>query len=106
MGVDVVVTETGPLFTLDEVKQHLRVDTYDDDELITFYMAAAVQHILMYCNLSLVPPGAEAQFKVAALLVVGDFYDTRAHVAPGAVVSVPIVASALRLIDPYRNLRV
>lgn len=102
----VVVTETGPLLTLGEVKSHLRVDHGDDDALITVYMDAAVQHVLMYCNLALVPVGAEAQFKVAALMTVADFYENRAQVAPGPVVSVPLPASARRLVDPYRHLRV
>ena len=103
---NVVVTQLGPLLTLEEVKQHLRVEHGDDDDLITLYMDAAVQHVLMYCNLALVPVGAEAQFKVAALITAADFYDNRAAVAPGPVASVPIPASARRLVDPYRHLRV
>lgn len=103
---NVVVTGTGPLLSLVEVKQHLRVDHGDDDALITTYMDAAVLHVLMYCNLALVPQGAEAQFKVAALMTAADFYDNRAEVAPGPVTSVPLPASARRLVDPYRHLRV
>jgi uncharacterized phage protein (predicted DNA packaging) len=104
--VDVVVTELGPLLTLAEVKQHLKVDHAYDDMIIETYMEAAVRHVLMYCNLAYVPPGTEPQFKVAALMTVADFYDNRASVAPGPVVSVPIPANAASLINPYRMLRV
>ena len=106
MAKDVVVTELGPLFTIEEVKQHLNVDHSDDDTLIQSYMDAAAAHVVMYCNLALVPVGAEAQFKVAALMVVGDFYDNRATVTSGSISSVPLTASVRRLIDPYRMLRV
>lgn len=101
MALNVVVTGTGPLFTLDEAKAHLRVDHSDEDALIETYSDGAVAKVLQYCNLALVPDGAvpEANFKVAALIVLADFYANREpNMSDGSAVR--------QLIDPYRNLRV
>ena len=101
MALNVVVTGTGPLFTLDEAKAHLRVEHSDDDTLIETYSDGAVAKVLQYCNLALVPDGPvpEAAFKVAALLALGDLYANRQPVLTDGS---PIRA----MIDPYRNLRV
>lgn len=99
--INVVVTGTGPLFTLAEAKAHLRVEHSDDDTLIEAYADGAVARVLQYCNLALVPDGdiPEAAFKVAALMVLGDFYHNREPVLTDG--------SPVRLlIDPYRNLRI
>lgn len=96
---DIVITQVGPLWTLDEVKAHLSVDSDDQDDLITAYMDAAEQQILQYCNISLVPYGKQATFKVAGLMVVAAMYDNRA-----GEISFP--ASAANLINPFRWLRV
>ncbi|WP_311273535.1 MULTISPECIES: head-tail connector protein [unclassified Rhizobium] len=96
---DVVVLTTGPLYTLDEVKQHLRVDVPDDDALIEAYMSAAESAVLQYCNLSLVPVGKEAVFKVAALMYVAAMYENRTG-------SLALPSSSSMLVDPYRWLRV
>lgn len=96
---NVVVLTTGPLYTLDEVKQHLRVDVTDDDALIEAYMSAAEAAVLQYCNISLVPLGKEATFKVAALMYVAAMYESRMG-------SAPLPKASATLIDPYRWLRV
>lgn len=98
---DIVITELGPLYTLGEVKQHLRVDGDDEDTLITAMMDAAEQQVLQYCNISLVPYGKEATFKVAALMAITAMYDNRAGEGE---ISLP--ASSRNLINPYRWLRV
>lgn len=101
MALNVVVTGTSPLFTLDEAKAHLRVDFPDDDTLIQTYSDAAVARVLQYCNLPLVPDTeiAEAAFKVAALIVLADFYSNREpNMSDGSAVRL--------LIDPYRHLRI
>ncbi|WP_288430209.1 head-tail connector protein [uncultured Agrobacterium sp.] len=95
----VVVLTTGPLYTLAEVKQHLRVDVSDDDALIEAYMIAAESAVLQYCNISLVPVGKEAVFKVAALMYVAAMYESRTG-------SVALPHSSTVLVDPYRWLRV
>ena len=96
---NVVITETGPLYSLQDVKQHLRVDHDDDDAIIETYMAAAEQAVLQHCNTALVPLGKEAVFKTAALLAVMEFYDKGA-------VGACLPQSTLNLINPHRWLRV
>ncbi|ASE38468.1 head-tail connector protein [Brevundimonas vesicularis] len=101
MALNVVVTATGPLFTLVEAKEHLRVDHNDDDALIEIYSDAAVGRVLQYCNIGLVPdsPGAAAAFKAAALLALGELYQNREPIlTDGSPIS--------NLINPYRWLRV
>lgn len=99
--LNVVVTATGPLFTLEEAKTHLRVDGGDEDDQIELYSNAAVAHVLQYCNLATVPDGdlPEAAFKAAALMALSGFYERR-----------PLTADETRslhtLIDFYRWLRV
>lgn len=104
--LNVVVTATGPLFTLEEAKAHLNVDTAAYDELIETYSNAAVARCLQYCNLSLVPDGdlPESAFKAAALLVLSDLYTNRDATITGTIVSANPAVRAL--IDPYRLLRV
>lgn len=96
---EVVALELGPLFTLVEVKEHLRVDHDDDDDLIQSYMASAVSSVLMFCNTSLVPIGAEAVFKTAAMMAVSDLYENREG-------GEGLPRASQRLLWPYRNLRV
>ncbi|MGM4909126.1 head-tail connector protein [Rhizobium sp. 768_B6_N1_8] len=96
---NVVITQTGPLYTLGEVKMALHVDHSDDDVLIESYMDAAEQAVLQYCNISLVPLGKEATFKAAAMLVISQLYDNGLDCD-----SIP--NGAKLLINPYRWLRV
>lgn len=98
---DIVITQLGPLWTRDEVKTHLHVDldNTDEDDLIDAYMEAAEQQVLQYCNLSLVPFGKQATFKVAAMMVVSSMYENR-----NGDVAMPV--SAANLIHPYRLLRI
>ena len=99
--LNVVVTGTGPLFSLTEAKQHLRVDHDDDDALIETYSDAAVSRVLQYCNIALVPDGAgaTAAFRAAALLALGELYQNREpQLSDGSPIR--------NLIDPYRWLRV
>jgi hypothetical protein len=74
---DIVITEVGPLWTLAEVKTHLHVDDNDQDVLIAAYMEAAEKAMLRFCNLSLVPFGQEAVFKIAGLQTVAAFFEDR-----------------------------
>lgn len=100
MAVNVVVTATGPLFSREEAKLHLRVDHDDDDVIIDVYSDAAVARVLQYCGRDLVPEGSvpEAAFKVAALLVLGDLYANR----DTTTLARPVMA----LIDAYRWIKV
>lgn len=96
---NIVITELGPLYTLAEVKAHLRVDATDDDATIEAYMEAAEKAVLQYCNVSLVPYGAESVFKVAALMIVSDFYENRSG-------GEGVPKAAQFLINPYRWMRI
>jgi uncharacterized phage protein (predicted DNA packaging) len=96
---NVVVLTTGPLYTLEEVKEHLRVDTSDDDAIIQAYMDAAESAVLQYCNTSIVPLGKESVFKVAALMQVAALYEDRVGLEG-------MPRAAKLLLDPYRWLRV
>lgn len=102
--LSVVVTATGPLFTLDEAKAHLHVEHDGDDALIGAYSDAAVAAVLQYCNISVVPDGTipEAAFKVAALMMLGEFYGGRGDGAGDLILPGPVRL----LINPYRWLRV
>lgn len=94
---DIVILTLGPLWTLAGVKTAIHVDHDDDDTLIQAYMDAAEQAMLRFCNISLVPMGQEAVFKVAGFLTVGAFYDGRSgENADGLPVD------ARKLIWPYR----
>jgi len=104
MAVGVVVLTTGPLLTLEEAKLHLRVDGEDEDTLIEAFVDAASLAVVNYCDLKLVPQGAEPAFKAGALLTIGDLYASREAVIVGTIVAVnPTVEALLR---PYRIIRV
>ena len=92
---DIVILEIGPLWDIDEVKAHLRVESDDEDDLISAYMEAAEQAMLRFCNLALVPLGRQAVFKQAGFLTVTSFYETR-----GGGEDIPVAAR--NLIWPYR----
>lgn len=96
---NVVVVTLGPLYSLDEVKEHLRVETNDDDAVLSAYMDAAEQAALQYCNIATVPVGKEQTFKVAALMAVSDMYENRSGLE-----GLPHAARVL--LNPYRWLRV
>lgn len=102
--LSVVVLTTGPLFDLDEAKQHLRIDHGDDDSLIESYADAAVLSCLDFCDRKLVPQGAEPAFKAAALLTMAGLYNSRESIITGTIVALnPAVENLLR---PYRIIRV
>lgn len=102
--IDVVVLTVGPLFDLDTAKAHLHVDDADQDELIETYADAAVLGALNYCDLKLVPQGAEPAFRAGALLMLGDLYANREAVVTGTIVSPNPTVKALLM--PYRIIRV
>lgn len=102
--LDVVVLTVGPLFSLAEAKQHLRIEHDDDDGLIESYADAAVLSCLDFCDRKLVPQGAEPAFKAAALLTMAGLYNSRESIITGVTVQLnPAVENLLR---PYRIIRV
>lgn len=102
--LDVVVLTVGPLLTLAEAKQHLRVDDDDSNALIEAYADAAALSCLNHCDRKLVPQGAEPAFKAAALLMLGDLYNNRESVVAGQSFAVSPTIGAL--LGPYRIYRV
>jgi len=102
--INAVVLTTGPLVTLDQAKAHLRVDGDDEDALIETYADAAVRSCLKNTDRELVPQDAEAVFRAAALLTLGDFYANRESVVAGQ--SFGLSPTAEMLLGPYRLIRV
>jgi uncharacterized phage protein (predicted DNA packaging) len=103
MPLNVVVLTAGPLITLEDAKEHLRVDDNDSDALIQIYSDAAVLSCLNHCDREFVPQGAEPAFKAAALLMLGDLYGTRETIVAGQSFSVsPTIDALLRPYSPYR----
>lgn len=102
--LQVVVDGTTALLTIAEAKQHLRVESSDEDDLIVTYANAAVLSCLTYCDLKLVPVGAEPAFKVAALMALGDIYSNREAVLAGQ--SFAVSPSIAMLLGPWRIIRI
>ena len=102
--LNVVVLTTGPLMSLAEAKQHLRIDGNDEDALVEAYADAAVLSVLNHCDRKLVPQGAEPAFKAAALLMLGDLYANRETVVVGQSFAVSPTISAL--LGPYQSYRI
>ena len=67
------------MVTLDEVKQHLRVDGVAEDDLIQTYIGAAEGFIKRYCGQDF-EDKLPASVKVACLMIVGGLFETRQHV--------------------------
>lgn len=101
--LNVVVLTTGPLLTIDEARLHLHVDGPDEDTLIGLYADAAVLSCLNWCDLKLVPQGAEPLFKAASLLNLGDLYANRESVVAGQTFGMnPTAQALLQAYRPYR----
>lgn len=101
--LDVVILSAGPLFTLEEAKEHLNEDSSDRDALIETYSNAAVLSCLNHCDRAMVPMGAEPAFKAAALMTLGTLYRTRESVVIGETVALnPAVEDMLRPYLTYR----
>lgn len=81
--------------SLDEAKQHLRVDHDEEDTLIQGYLDAAAQYCLDLCNLAEPPEGADLVFRQATLLVLGHWFRTRMAVAEGSATEPPHAVTAL-----------
>lgn len=89
------------MLTLAETKLHLRVDTTDEDALITALMATATAACADYLNM----PAADlvvavpAPVKSAALLLVGDLYANRESQGDRQFYKNPTFEN---LLNPYR----
>lgn len=75
------------MISLEQAKQHLRVDFNDDDELIMLYIGAATEQIERHIQRKLIATEDERSggddllindaLKAAALLFVGNLYENR-----------------------------
>lgn len=83
------------MITLDDAKQHLRVDCDDEDTLIQAYVDAAEQYCLERVNRTEVPVGSELVFRQAALLTLGHWYRNRMAVSTVAMSEPPHGVDAL-----------
>ena len=89
------------MLTLAETKLHLRVDTTDEDALITALMATATAACADYLNM----PAADlvvavpAPVKSAALLLVGTLYEQRESQGDRQFYKNPTFEN---LLNPYR----
>jgi uncharacterized phage protein (predicted DNA packaging) len=83
------------LVTLDEAKQHLRVDHDEEDTLIQGYLDAAALYCLEHCNRAEPPEGSELVFKQATLLVLGHWYRSRMAVTAAIGSEPPHAVTAL-----------
>lgn len=69
--------ERNQMLTLFETKLHLRVDHYDEDELILALIDTASAAVANHLNVTTVAEPVPAPVKAAALLLVGDLYANR-----------------------------
>ena len=99
------------LITLDLIKQHCRIDSDDEGELLELYESAAQQHIENQLDRKLfadeVPDDVanglvvNSAIKQAMLMTIAHWYEHRESVVLG-VVSKEIEEGTWRLIQPYR----
>lgn len=73
------------LLPIGTIRQHLRVDHEDEDELIGLYAESALAWALWYCDNPKLVEVADfkASFKTAMLLLIGHSYANREAVAIG-----------------------
>ncbi|CDM23862.1 hypothetical protein BN940_06976 [Castellaniella defragrans 65Phen] len=89
--------------TLQQAKDHLRVDGDDEDTLIGSMIDAATQAALDYLNLDAIPDPVPAPVEAAILLQVGDLYANR---EAGGDKQYFTNETYRRLLDPYREMGV
>lgn len=86
--------------TLEEAKQHLRVDHNDEDLLIEELIDAGEEVVIRQC-LDFEDDVMPSPLKAAVLLYVGDLYANRELQYPGVRMSTSTTID--RLIGPYRR---
>ena len=82
------------------VKDHLRIESSDEDTLLQSYLDAATASVADYLGQSL-PDPVPAPVEAAILLRVGDLYENRE-----AQTDRPLTANAAfaQLLNPYRDM--
>ena len=91
------------MLNIDDVKLHLRVDGYDEDDLIEALMTAATAATANYLDLPLeqMTTTVPSPIKAATLLLVADLYENRS-----AQTERPLHHNEAyeRLLQPYRTM--
>ena len=85
--------------TLEETKAHLRVDTADDDALITLLIGGATDMLETWLSRPLVDPEPDA-IKVAITFLVAHWYINTEAVEAGTMTQLPL--GVQELLAPYR----
>jgi uncharacterized phage protein (predicted DNA packaging) len=88
------------LVTLAEVKAHLRLDTNDEDTLLTMFAEAATEYVQNVTRAPWdVPEEVPFSVKAATLLVAADLFENR---EAQSVSKLYVNETALLLLWPYR----
>ena len=90
--------------TLEQAKEHLRVDGSDEDTLIASLNASAWDWIVRYTKLEdpeLSEPETVSQLEIAQRLLVGEWYQRREATAERGVVEAPFAVHAI--CGPFRT---
>jgi uncharacterized phage protein (predicted DNA packaging) len=87
------------MITLDEAKNHVRVDGTADDAAITAMIETAKTHIENYTGTNYAEGEIPAPVKSAALILVADLYDNRTLQVETALYTNRTYA---QLLNPYR----
>ena len=88
--------------TLEQAKQHLRIDHYDEDDLILAMIDAATQSVADYLDMDVEDMqllATPAPVEAAILLRVADLFENREAQQPGPLID---NRTFIRLLAPYR----
>lgn len=92
------------MITLEEAKQHLRVDHDEDDGLIQSMISAAAAYVTT--QVDDMPDPLPAPIKAAALLLVGDLFEHRERQAITGAGGFKENETFRLLLNPYRSMQV
>lgn len=96
--------------TIDEIKQHCRIDFDDEDTLLAIYLSASISKAENFINRVLKERLDDIEnetdllvtqdIKLALLLIIGHWYANREDTSVGEFKSIPMGFKAL--LEPYR----
>jgi len=89
------------IVSLDEIKQHLRVEHDEDDDLLTSYICQAQAAAEDYCRVAF-EEGAAEPVRLAVLLMASHFYERRDSSDSNAYTT--MMAAFHALLYPHRKI--
>ena len=96
----------GEPVTIDEVKEHCRIDHDEEDELISRYITAAREWVEGFLNVKLISTGENSPpieikqiWKQAILLLVGHWYMNRESATTSNLKEIPLGVKDLLWLD-------